>query len=121
MKIYLASSFLNKYNAREAMNFLEDHNHRITYDWTAHEETTSTAVLQRESVEDLQGVKDADAFILLLPGRRGSASELGAALALGKPCIIVGGVNLFDSVYYNHPLVRVAGTLTDALRILEAI
>lgn len=121
MKIYLASSFLNKDSARQAMNMLEDAGHIIVTDWTTHEPTNDVNVLANESVEDLEGVKDADVFILLWPGRMGSNAELGAALVLGKPCILVGGVNRFDSVYFNHPFVRLAGTMTDAIKLIKQI
>lgn len=119
MKVYLASSFLNKDNARTAMDMLRNAGHEITNDWTTHETTSDLSVLERESVEDLIGVQDADVLVFLWPGRMGSNAELGAALALGKPAILVGGINRFDSVYFNHPLVRYAGTMTDAIKALN--
>lgn len=121
MKVYLASSFLNKEAARSAMNMLEDNGFTITTDWTVHEGLPELEVLKQEASEDLRGVKDADVFIMLWPGRMGSNAELGAALAYGKPCILVGGVNRFDSVYFNHDLVRLAGTVTDAIKLLRQI
>jgi nucleoside 2-deoxyribosyltransferase len=121
MKIYLASSFLNKYNARQAMSMIENAGHTITHDWTTHPTTDSTRGLKKESVEDLKGVENCDIFILLWPGRMGSNAELGAALAYGKPCILVGGINPLDSVYFNHPRCRRVGTITDAINILEEV
>ncbi len=121
MKIYLASSFLNKENARTAMDMLENAGHTITSDWTQNVPVPIEVDLVRESVQDLQGVKDADVFVMLWPGRMGSNAELGAALALGKPVILIGGINKSSSVYFNHPLVRVVATITDAIDRLKWI
>ncbi len=110
---------LNKENARTAMNMLENAGHTITSDWTRHKTTTDLKVLRHESVIDLQGVKDADVFILLWPGRLGSAGELGAALALGKRAILVGGIDLSSNVYFNHPLTSHVATVTEAIKLLK--
>jgi nucleoside 2-deoxyribosyltransferase len=95
--------------------------HTLTYDWTSHPDTTDTEVFRLESVEDLQGVKDAHILIYLHPGRFGSAAELGAALALDKPVIIVGEVSKLDSVYFSHPHVRFVATISDAIKEMQFI
>lgn len=121
MKLYVASSFLNKENARTAMDMLENAGHTITSDWTKNVLEPTVRDLAKESVKDLQGVKDADVFILLWPGRLGSAGELGAALALGKTAILVGGIDRNTNVYFNHPLASIVGTITDAIKHLRFI
>ena len=41
---------------------------------------------------DLRGIEKADALIVLLPGKEGTHIELGYALALDLPVLIVGTV-----------------------------
>lgn len=123
MNVYVASSFLNKTAAREAMDKVEAAGHRITYDWTVHEGSTDPEVLMREAVLDLFGVHQTDVLILLYPFRHSSAGEATAALALRKPVIIVGITrNELASMFLFafHPLVVVVPTIEDAIRELHA-
>ena len=107
MKIYVASSFLNKSAARRAMRLLQKDGHTITSRWTAHRPSTKTRVLHDEAIKDLQDVRAAQAMVVIWPGRLGTSAEIGAALISGKPVHMVGAVPTDQSVYFNHPLVTV--------------
>lgn len=120
MKIYIASSFLNKENVRRVMDMFEKAGHTITYDWTIHEHTDDETVLRRESIKDAQGVHDSEVFVLLLPFRYGSASEFGAAIILGKLGIVIGIGEEREELkehllFAHHPNVIFVATPTDAL------
>lgn len=123
MKVYLASSFLNKYNARQAMTLLELKGHTITYDWTVNQtiEDPRSPLWAEHAEKDMQGVKDCEVFILLWPGRYSSNSEFGMALALGKPTILVGGVDKDINLFYHHRSVRFAPTISDAITMMRWI
>lgn len=121
LKIFLASSWLNKNTAKHTMERLIAAGHSITYDWTVHPATEDTYVLARQSVADLSGVNDADVFILLWPGRLGSSAELGAALAFGKQVIIVGNVPVLDFIYANYPGVIIVDTVQKAIEVVASM
>ncbi len=119
MKIYLASSFLNKKVAKDAMTMLEKAGHEITMDWTAHQHTNELGTLETQSVEDMKGVRECTALIYLHPGRNGSNAELGAAIAFEKYIIMVGGVPRHESVYYNYPGIIHVADMDAALEAVE--
>jgi len=78
-----------------------------TYTWNS--ETVATPEeYARVAVAELDGVREADVLVVLLPGGYGTHVEIGAALALGKPVII----HAFDQktletpypcVFHYHP------------------
>lgn len=92
MEIYIATSLENAEAHRALREQLEQGGHRITYDWTQHGSAQAEEeARQREVAEaELDGVRRADVVIVLLPGGRGTHTELGFALALGKPVLIHG-------------------------------
>ncbi len=60
------------------------------------------------ALADLQGVRDADVLIVLLPGGYGTHVEIGAALALEKPVILhAPDRNILETpypcVFHYHP------------------
>lgn len=68
---------------------------KVTFNWTQVEQdhNTTADVLQKYAENDLDGVRRADALIVLLTDPRyeyrGTCTEMGAALALRKPVWIV--------------------------------
>lgn len=64
--------------------------HVITYDWTLHGSVQGQgeARLRQVATNELNGVRDADLVVVLLPGGRGTHAELGMANVLGKPVIL---------------------------------
>ena len=84
----------------------------ITYDWTAHGSVWKDGAdrIRKVAQAEMQGVLDADYVVVLLPGGRGTHTELGMALADGKPVILYGTDDDFSGpktcAFYHHPLVR---------------
>ncbi len=86
MKFYIASGLENWENVRKLKGVLCDAGHEHTYDWTVH------GSVQREGVErignvaafEVEGVIAADVVIVLLPGGRGTHTELGIAIAMKR-------------------------------------
>lgn len=113
MKFYLASSIENIENAKKVSAYLAYRGWSQTYDWTVH----GPVNLDRDECGDIAqneiaGVEAADVFFLLLPGRRGSHAEFGAALAMKKPVIILSTIKELlhnntevSCIFYWHPAV----------------
>lgn len=91
MRIYVAAPWTHKLEARVLADVLEAAGHTLTKKWWEHREVpgylrrdiTQEAhdELTVQALEDLQGVADADAFILLnLEKSEGKAVETGVAL-----------------------------------------
>lgn len=91
MKIYVASGLENVENARSLCTRLKIADHTITYEWMKHGAVWDKGerVVRDVATQEMSGVRHADVVVVLLPGGRGTHVELGAALALGKPVIIV--------------------------------
>jgi hypothetical protein len=88
-KIYVASSLYNKTNAKALYKYLAYLQCTITYDWTTHGGVNDEASLKEIGLKEYQGVVDCDVLVMLMPARLGSHVELGIALALCKPVIII--------------------------------
>ncbi len=112
MKFYIASALENAGNAQRIAEYLVYRGWKQTYDWTAHGLITEKSRLSLTSQKEIQGVMDADVLFLLLPGKRGSHTELGAAIASNTPVVILAMNKddyLRDShtcVFYWHQAVR---------------
>jgi len=89
MQIYVATKFSGMARAHHFMRMLEAHGHTITHDWTTLEHHNRPRV--QCAADDLRGVKEADALVLLqVDAMRGAWIETGAALVLGKPVLVLG-------------------------------
>jgi hypothetical protein len=91
MKIYIASSLENFQKVQEVRDALTAYGHILTYDWTLHGDVRGQCgVRLREVAEaEINGVREADLVVVLLPGGRGTHAELGMANALGKQVLLV--------------------------------
>jgi nucleoside 2-deoxyribosyltransferase len=63
------------------------------------------------AVKELEGIREADVLVVLLPGGYGTHVEIGAALALGKPVIIHSPdqktlVTPYRCIFHYHPAVK---------------
>jgi len=90
MKYYIATGLDNWAQHNMLRDQLAFHGHEITYDWTVHGSVkgSSGARLREVADKELQGIRDADFVVVLLPGGRGTHAELGAANILAKPVFI---------------------------------
>jgi nucleoside 2-deoxyribosyltransferase len=81
-----------------------------TFDWDG-QDISTPGELADLAVAELTGIREADVFIVLLPGGRGTHIEIGAALALGKPVILYAPdretlVEPYRCAFYYHPGVK---------------
>lgn len=98
MNVYVAGRWTRRAEAWAVMRALEARGHRITHDWTVKEDNAEMPEGERQdyyalcAAADVDGVLDADAFVLLHDDAcRGAFVELGIALAHGVRVIVVGG------------------------------
>lgn len=85
----------------------------LSFDWTAipgwppGSAAGNHEVMGKIAAQEIQGVADADLLIALLvegAKQRGTHAEIGAALALRIPVIVVGTQKAFDEcAFYHHP------------------
>jgi hypothetical protein len=111
MKLYVASKFTNKQEVRSLMTLLENDGHTITHDWT----DDDAAGLEGDELEQylalnaiacIRGIIDAQAFILIArPEMAGSHTELGLAMGIGRPVLILDGFKAGNqpNIFYNIP------------------
>lgn len=125
MNFYIASRLENAEMVKQMANVLKAMGWRHTYDWTEHGSVQNEGEERITEVaeNELQGVRDADVVIVLLPGGRGTHAELGAANVLNKKVFVWAETDeLFTretcTFYWNHNVTRVTG---DRFNLLEAI
>ena len=125
MKFYIATR-LERADEQKALSaILRDFGHEHTYDWSTHGSVQSEGPdrIREVASAECRGVLDADLFICLLPGGRGTHAELGAAIAdaerqrerrqsnqVGGAKLIViigddGGVDGRTCAFYHHPCI----------------
>jgi len=90
------------------MDALKNKGWKQTYAWT--DRGGSTPEYAKIAQAELEGVREAEVLIVLLPGGFGTHVEIGAALALGKPVIIHAADRKtletpYPCVFHYHPLV----------------
>jgi hypothetical protein len=90
VKFYIATGLANFKNHNIIRDELIRLGHEITYDWTVHGSVKEKGIeiLQEKGMLEAKGVEDADFVVVLLPGGRGTHSELGMSIALKKKTII---------------------------------
>jgi hypothetical protein len=99
MKVYVATKWNRRAEAREVMEDLREDGHAITHDWTGEEDPgpETDPDTRREfygmcAAADVDGVLSAEVMVLLHdPACRGAFVELGVALANGTRVIVVDG------------------------------
>ncbi|HWR22961.1 MAG TPA: hypothetical protein VN366_05720, partial [Feifaniaceae bacterium] len=84
MTYYIASGLENSLRVGLAAEALSRHTR--TYDWTTHGDIRREGPerMQGVSAAELEAVVAAELALVLLPGGKGTHTELGAALAAGR-------------------------------------
>jgi nucleoside 2-deoxyribosyltransferase len=105
---------------------LKAHGWERTFAWKA-EDGEGPANYAAIAEAELQGVRDADVLVVLLPGGYGTHVEIGAALALGKPVILHSPDRKtletpYVCVFHYHPGVKLIVSATlDVVEIVECM
>ncbi len=127
MKFYIASRLENADTVKKIALALKSWGMTHTYDWTAHGSVQYEGPERISEVAELelQGVREADIIIVLLPGGRGTHCELGMANVLNKKVFLWAETDemfLQDertcAFYWNNNVERVVG---DNFALLEKI
>ena len=117
MKIYIAAKFEDTDSYAVMKKRLEAEGHSITYDWTVHNENELSK--KECALADTQGVIDCDLLLLKAHVKgKGQYSELGMAIALKKPSIIIDDGES-TNIFFHHPLCRLVAGLAEAMEIIK--
>jgi hypothetical protein len=119
MKFYIASSLENAQTVKSIADILKAHGHQHTYDWTVHGSVDGIQRLSDVAYMELQGVINADVVVVILPGGRGTHTELRAALASHKQILICAEDDSFFkpdtntcSFYWHGEARRITGPVS---------
>lgn len=88
MKFYVSTAFDNQGQQQELARALQGLGSawRQTYDWTqnarARDDEAAEEKMAEVTREEIAGILDAELFVVLLPGGRGTHVELGVALGV---------------------------------------
>jgi hypothetical protein len=132
MKVFVSGQLQEKEYVKAVYLKLQEVGMEIAHDWTRTENLPLDAKVSNEAGErarrDIQGVIDADIYILLANNSnrgKGMYAELGAALALatvrGTPSIYVVGPINHESIFYHHPLTKHFSSIDDCVAHIKAI
>lgn len=120
MKVYVAGNFRERERIRAVMDELERAGHVITHDWTGEGVTLPQRSRQEIAIDDIQGVRDAEALVLVDAERGwGMYVEMGVAVALGLPIVVIQP--LYDQVFYSLPQVKKVDSSAEAVEFLAGI
>ena len=121
MKFYIASRLENAEIVKRVAAVLKAAGHIHTYDWTEHGSVKKEAEARITEVAEKErdGVIDAQMVIVILPGGRGTHSELGIALGSGSKQIIICAEtdDAFQqddrtcAFYWNYGTTRITGSI----------
>ncbi len=83
MKIYIATGLERAAEQQALKTEIEKLGHTLSYDWGGHGSVQNEGPERIAEVAGLEasGVRSADLFVALLPGGRGTHTELGMAIA----------------------------------------
>jgi nucleoside 2-deoxyribosyltransferase len=130
MKYYIATSTSRVPFHNQVRDLLKECGHEITYDWTTHGSVRETSVsrLQQVAHAVLQGVLDADFVLVLLPGGKGTHTELGFSIASKKRVFIHSeDPSVFEigpqvcAFYHHADVVRLSCPIQDLVQKIHSM
>jgi len=110
---------------------LQAYGHTISKDWTNHKSTSpkesesDRELAEQYAKEDIQGVTEADVFILLTSETQGTGRyvELGAAiqsnLVSGRPQIYIINQKSKDPMFFYHPCVILKSSIEEVIEEIK--
>lgn len=126
-KFYIASRLENASRVKALKAILENQGWIHSYDWTVHGsvQNAGARVIREVAEAEARGVDDAHVVVVLLPGGRGTHTELGMAIALRKRIVILSESEEIDfgqdgrtCAFYHHPLCKRVGSWAHLLESL---
>lgn len=134
MRYYIASGLENFECVRQTADALNALGHAQSYDWTRHGDVRKQGAdrLTQVATNEAAAVMDSELVLVLLPGARGTHSELGLALATA---VLRGNKQVWlwsqtgedfeaderTCAFYFHPCVRrFVGDFSAVLDAVEA-
>ena len=125
-RFYLSTRKDRSSDAETIAKALISHGWVRTFDWGLHK-TIDPHEYGSIAEAEIQGVREADALIVLLPGGFGTHVEIGVALALGKHVVLHAPdedalTTPYACVFHYHPNVtRLISRRLDANDVLTAL
>lgn len=116
-RFYVGTGLARAAEAQRVAQQLKADGWTHTYDWTVHGSVAarSPADWPEIAAKEINGVTEADVAVILLPGGRGTHAELGAALGMNIPVVLVASQeDLFEAptfpgskpgfcLFHHHP------------------
>ena len=111
---------------RVAHEALRDAGHEITLDWTTHGKQSfagKSAPRNREyAIADVEGVKAAESYVLLLGERASTGAHIELGVALGNDTtnyvLLVGEIQ-HSTLFYDHPKALNVATINSVVEHLD--
>jgi nucleoside 2-deoxyribosyltransferase len=127
--VYIAAPWTEREAAKQAASLLEAAGYTVTEPWWEHPVvdvehlSDHTEELRNQASKDWQGVRRADALLLLnLKASEGKAVEQGLALAAGIPIVAVGQPGVpYPNVFHFLPHYYWVGSVEEALVTLDKV
>jgi hypothetical protein len=108
-RFYISTKKDREHEANAISDALTELGWKRTFVWNAQEKNTERYgdIAQQE----IDGIRDADVIVVMLPGGFGTHVEIGAALALGKPVILLSPDQKtletpYPCIFYHHAAVK---------------
>jgi hypothetical protein len=125
MKCYIATGLENTLKYDEVQQRLYNIGVDVTYNWTTHGAVWQEwpERIREVAVKESEGVQKADFVVVILPGGRGTHTELGMAISSHLPVLLLheneSNSPLFTGeatcTFYHHPLCMRITTLDELI------
>ena len=128
MKYYIATSTSRVPFHNQVRDLLKEFGHEITYDWTTHGSVRETSLsrLQQVAHAELEGILNSDFVLVLLPGGKGTHTELGFSIASKKRVFIHSeDPSVFEigpqvcAFYHHADVVRLSCPIKDLVQKIQ--
>lgn len=121
-KIYVAGKYSDVASINHVQTLLVQMGHTITHDWTEYTDLPK----QMCADLDIKGVQECDIlFVLMLDAKysyRGTWTEIGCAIGLGKRIIIVcpddGDYECYTNCFFHHSSIQHVKTIEQGFHLL---
>jgi nucleoside 2-deoxyribosyltransferase len=127
LKFYIGSSFQNIDTVRKLASTLVLSGFTWTYDWTKNKRAADDQQLKLIAEEEVRGIQESGIVIILLPGGKGTHTELGLAIAGDKRVYLYDLENRWNdqdpkvAFYHLKSVTIIKGDLEDLItKVKEA-